>query len=103
MPKENATITLEDENREEYKVNYIVEKSGISGGWKVFTQAHNLREGDVLTFQLVKPSKFKVISNLFLHCVHTQLIIPYSYDLYCSSHHLIYVLVHLTLKKKIIP
>ncbi|XP_054823658.1 B3 domain-containing protein Os01g0234100-like isoform X2 [Prosopis cineraria] len=32
----------------------------LSAGWRQFSAAHKLQEGDVLVFQLVEPSKFKV-------------------------------------------
>lgn len=60
MPKHNITVTLEDENGEEYPVNYIVDKTALSAGWKKFSSARELMEGDVLVFQLVRPSIFKV-------------------------------------------
>ncbi|GMI74551.1 hypothetical protein HRI_001124400 [Hibiscus trionum] len=60
MPKQDTTITLEDENGEEYKASYIAQRTALSAGWKAFSANHKLVEGDVLVFHLVSSSKFKV-------------------------------------------
>ncbi|KAF8376773.1 hypothetical protein HHK36_031560 [Tetracentron sinense] len=60
LPKQDAPITLVDENGDEYQTKYLAEKKGLSGGWRGFSIAHKLLEGDVLVFQLVKATRFKV-------------------------------------------
>uniref|UniRef100_A0A6N2K414 TF-B3 domain-containing protein n=1 Tax=Salix viminalis TaxID=40686 RepID=A0A6N2K414_SALVM len=60
LPKNDTTVFLENESGEEYILNYIAERTALSGGWKAFCAANNLLEGDVLVFHLVKPSRFKV-------------------------------------------
>ncbi|KAH8498455.1 hypothetical protein H0E87_017382 [Populus deltoides] len=60
LPKNDTTVFLENESGEEYILNYIAERTALSGGWKAFCAANNLHEGDVLVFHLVKPSRFKV-------------------------------------------
>ncbi|KAJ7952868.1 B3 domain-containing protein family [Quillaja saponaria] len=60
LPDKDATITLEDESGKEYKLKYIAYKTGLSAGWRQFSVVHKLLEGDVLIFQLVEPTKFKV-------------------------------------------
>ncbi|KAF6138991.1 hypothetical protein GIB67_010717 [Kingdonia uniflora] len=60
LPKHDIKITLVGENGEEYLTNFLAYKGGLSGGWKGFSLAHKLVEGDVLVFQLVTDSKFKV-------------------------------------------
>ncbi|KAK3222322.1 hypothetical protein Dsin_009347 [Dipteronia sinensis] len=60
LPNKDATVTLEDECGEQYEAKYFAEKTGLSAGWRQFSTAHNLLEGDVLVFQLVGPLKFKV-------------------------------------------
>ncbi|OAY45674.1 hypothetical protein MANES_07G082100v8 [Manihot esculenta] len=60
LPKHDTSVFLETENGEEYVINYISERTALSGGWKAFCAAHELHEGDVLVFHLVKPLKFKV-------------------------------------------
>ncbi|XP_024165854.1 B3 domain-containing protein Os01g0234100 isoform X2 [Rosa chinensis] len=60
MPKDDTMIVLEDENGEEYQTKYLVAKEGLSGGWRAFSAAHKLLEGDVLVFHKVMPSKLKV-------------------------------------------
>ncbi|XP_052888048.1 B3 domain-containing protein Os01g0234100-like isoform X4 [Gossypium arboreum] len=60
LPKEDRMMVLEDEEGKEFQVKYLVEKIGLSGGWRGFSIAHKLLEGDVCVFHLVRPSKFKV-------------------------------------------
>lgn len=78
MPRHNLTVILEDEDGEKYDVNYIVEKTALSAGWKLFTTAQNLVEGDVVIFQLVEPSRFKVI---FPFLCHREIISLFGLDL----------------------
>ncbi|KAL6502500.1 hypothetical protein OROHE_024505 [Orobanche hederae] len=66
LPKHDETIVLVGENEEEYSTKYLMEKNGLSGGWRGFSIAHKLVEGDVLVFALVKSCKFKV------HIVRTR-------------------------------
>nr|XP_033514524.1 B3 domain-containing protein Os01g0234100-like isoform X1 [Nicotiana tomentosiformis] len=60
LPKHDDTVVLVDENEEEFATKYLIDKNGLSGGWRGFSIAHNLLEGDVLVFQLIQPCKFKV-------------------------------------------
>ncbi|XP_023923470.1 B3 domain-containing protein Os01g0234100 isoform X2 [Quercus suber] len=60
LPDKDTAITLEDEGGKQYVLKYIAYKTGLSAGWRQFSAAHNLIEGDVLVFQLVEPTKFKV-------------------------------------------
>ncbi|XP_045786255.1 B3 domain-containing protein Os01g0234100-like [Trifolium pratense] len=60
LPDKDTTITLEDESGREYKTKYIACKTGLSAGWRQFSAVHKLLEGDVVVFQLVEPTKFKV-------------------------------------------
>lgn len=60
FPKQDDTIVLVDEDEKEYYTKYLVNKNGLSGGWRGFSIAHKLLEGDVLIFQLVEPRKLKV-------------------------------------------
>ncbi|KAK6282605.1 hypothetical protein POUND7_016430, partial [Theobroma cacao] len=60
LPKEDRMIVLEDEEGKEFQAKYLVEKTGLSGGWRGFSIAHKLLEGDVCVFHLIKPSKLKV-------------------------------------------
>ncbi|OMP00712.1 hypothetical protein COLO4_12449 [Corchorus olitorius] len=59
LPEEDKMLVLEDEEGKEYDTKYLVDKVGLSGGWRGFSIAHNLVEGDVCVFHLVKPTKFK--------------------------------------------
>ncbi|MED6211508.1 hypothetical protein PIB30_074390 [Stylosanthes scabra] len=60
LPDKDTTMTLEDESGKEYKMKYIACKTGLSAGWRQFSAVHKLQEGDVLVFQLVEPTKFKI-------------------------------------------
>ncbi|KAJ0763165.1 putative transcription factor B3-Domain family [Helianthus annuus] len=60
MPKQDETVVLLDENDQEFNTKFLVDKTGLSGGWRGFSIAHNLLEGDTLVFQLVDRWKFKV-------------------------------------------
>ncbi|KAM7520491.1 hypothetical protein LguiB_019453 [Lonicera macranthoides] len=60
LPKKDAMVILEDESGEQFELKYIVEKTGLSAGWKKFAVGHQLLEGDVLVFHLVGQDKFKV-------------------------------------------
>ncbi|XP_020533337.1 B3 domain-containing protein Os01g0234100 isoform X2 [Jatropha curcas] len=60
LPKNDTTVFLETEDGEEHIVNYIAERTALSGGWKAFCSTNMLHEGDVLIFHLLKPLRFKV-------------------------------------------
>ncbi|XP_050204250.1 B3 domain-containing protein Os01g0234100-like [Mercurialis annua] len=60
MPIQDTMIDLEDENGVTFQAKYLAGKVGLSGGWRGFSIAHNLVQGDVLIFQLVRPNKFKI-------------------------------------------
>ncbi|XP_022853978.1 B3 domain-containing protein Os01g0234100-like isoform X2 [Olea europaea var. sylvestris] len=60
LPTKDTTVTIEDENGEEFGVKYIANKTGLSAGWRKFVSGNKLLEGDVLIFQLVEPCRFKV-------------------------------------------
>lgn len=58
------TIKLEDESGEVYETKYLCAKTGLSGGWRGFSIAHSIMEGDAVVFQLVMPTQFKVLIAL---------------------------------------
>ncbi|CAN4079650.1 unnamed protein product [Withania somnifera] len=60
LPRKDTPVILESENGEEFEIKYIAEKTGLSAGWRKFAAAHKLLEGDVLVFQLVEPTRFKM-------------------------------------------
>lgn len=62
LPKHDEVMTLIDEDGNEHPTIYLARKTGLSGGWKGFSVAHDLVDGDALVFQLIRPSAFKVIS-----------------------------------------
>jgi len=66
LPDKDTTFILEDESGKEYMTKYIACKTGLSAGWRQFSAVHKLHEGDVVVFQLVEPTKFKVIVWIFL-------------------------------------
>ncbi|KAH6772661.1 hypothetical protein C2S52_004530 [Perilla frutescens var. hirtella] len=60
LPSQDDTIVLVDENEQEYSAKFSVRKNRLSGGWRGFSIAHNLIEGDALVFHLIGPCKFRV-------------------------------------------
>ncbi|XP_047977163.1 B3 domain-containing protein Os01g0234100-like isoform X2 [Salvia hispanica] len=60
LPKQDEIVVLVGENEYEYSTRYLMEKTGLSGGWRTFSIAHKLLAGDVLVYQLIEPRKLKV-------------------------------------------
>ncbi|XP_019199065.1 PREDICTED: B3 domain-containing protein Os01g0234100-like [Ipomoea nil] len=60
LPNHDTAIILVDENGRETESKYLIEKHGLSGGWRGFSLQHNLVPGDVVVFQLIQPLKLKV-------------------------------------------
>ncbi|KAK9000519.1 hypothetical protein V6N11_081012 [Hibiscus sabdariffa] len=60
MPHHDVTVTLVDEQGEEFPTKYLGDKNGLSAGWRGFAIEHNLVDGDALVFQMVAPTEFKV-------------------------------------------
>lgn len=60
IPHRDDTVTLVDEDGEEFETKYLIDKNGLSGGWRGFSIAHDLVDGDALVFQLIQPLTFKV-------------------------------------------
>ena len=59
-------MVLEDENGKLYETKYLSDKTGLSAGWRGFSIAHKLLQGDVIVFHLVMPNKFMVTVRLTL-------------------------------------
>ncbi|KAL5855607.1 hypothetical protein ACOSQ4_005409 [Xanthoceras sorbifolium] len=59
LPLYKETITLVDEEGNEFPMIYYPERISL-GGWRAFSVDHELVDGDALVFQLVKPTTFKV-------------------------------------------
>ncbi|GFP84562.1 B3 domain-containing protein at3g19184 [Phtheirospermum japonicum] len=60
LPTRDVIINLVDENGDEFETKYLHDKKGLSGGWRGFSIAHELVDGDALVFQLIEPTTFKV-------------------------------------------
>ncbi|XP_019158472.1 PREDICTED: B3 domain-containing protein Os01g0234100-like [Ipomoea nil] len=60
LPNHDTAIILVDENGRETESKYLIEKHGLSGGWRGFPLQHNLVPGDVVVFQLIQPLKLKL-------------------------------------------
>ncbi|CAL5329243.1 unnamed protein product [Camellia sinensis] len=60
LPMHDTTVILVDECGKEYEANFLVERHGLSGGWRGFSLAHRLLKGDILVFHLIKPCTLKV-------------------------------------------
>ncbi|XP_073023576.1 B3 domain-containing protein At5g42700-like [Primulina eburnea] len=59
LPSHDSSITLVNENVKEYYTKYLPYRRGFSAGWKGFSIAHNLEEGDILVFHLVGACRMK--------------------------------------------
>ncbi|RLN34573.1 hypothetical protein C2845_PM03G28720 [Panicum miliaceum] len=83
LPKKQAGIVLEDEHGEDHHTTYLYYKQGLSAGWRGFAVDHDIKVGDVVVFELVKPTKFKakeessedVITDEDAKCQHVNLIL----------------------------
>lgn len=60
LPMHDSTITLVGECGKEYETNYLVDRHGLSGGWRGFSLDQRILKGDLLVFQLIKPCMLKV-------------------------------------------
>ncbi|KAL8209224.1 hypothetical protein R6Q57_008636 [Mikania cordata] len=60
LPKHDETVVLLNENGREFNTKFLVDKTGLSGGWRGFSIAHKLIGGDALVFHLIDEWKFKV-------------------------------------------
>ncbi|XP_071726181.1 uncharacterized protein [Rutidosis leptorrhynchoides] len=60
LPDHDTTITLVDELGKEFKTNFLKARHGLSAGWRGFTTAQRLLQGDILFFCLVEPCKLQV-------------------------------------------
>ncbi|XP_057787464.1 B3 domain-containing protein Os01g0234100-like isoform X2 [Salvia miltiorrhiza] len=56
LPSQDDMIILVDENEQEFSAKYSVRKNRLSGGWRGFSIAHNLLEGDALVY-IVRASR----------------------------------------------
>ncbi|MCL7028621.1 hypothetical protein MKW94_025517 [Papaver nudicaule] len=61
LPTHDEKITLVDGSWKEFRTNYLVQKLGLTKGWRQFAMFHDLLDGDALVFQLIEPTKLKVI------------------------------------------
>lgn len=60
LPEHDTTITLVDESGKEFKTNYLKTRNGLSGGWRGFSIAQKLLQGDILFFRLVESCRLQV-------------------------------------------
>lgn len=60
IPNHDHIIKLEGGNGVQYETKFLTEKGGLGGGWRGFSLAHNLQEGDAVVFHLVRQYEFKV-------------------------------------------
>lgn len=60
LPTCDTNIILVDEWGNEYKTSYLLERHGLSAGWRAFSISHRLLKGDILIFRLIEPCKLKV-------------------------------------------
>ncbi|CAN4107713.1 unnamed protein product [Withania somnifera] len=60
LPSHDTTVVLVDEWGNEYKTSYLLERNGLSAGWRGFSISHRLLKGDLLIFRMIEPCKMKV-------------------------------------------
>ncbi|KAL7590797.1 uncharacterized protein LOC111895677 [Lactuca sativa] len=60
LPDNDTTVILVDESGKEFKTNYLKVRHGLSAGWRGFSIAQRLLQGDILFFHLVEPCKLQV-------------------------------------------
>ncbi|GAB2219787.1 hypothetical protein Droror1_Dr00007424 [Drosera rotundifolia] len=60
MPRNDEMVTLVDEEGDEYPTMWLQRKTGLSGGWRGFSLAHGLVDGDAVVFQVIKHGVLKV-------------------------------------------
>ncbi|PWA53986.1 B3 DNA binding domain-containing protein [Artemisia annua] len=60
LPEHDTTVILVDESGKEFKTNYLKVRHGLSAGWRGFTVAQRLLQGDILFFRLIEPCKLQV-------------------------------------------
>ncbi|KAK4437870.1 B3 domain-containing protein [Sesamum alatum] len=60
LPNHDTSIVLVDEWGNEYKTSYLLERHGLSAGWRGFSISHRLLKGDILIFHLTGPCKLQV-------------------------------------------
>lgn len=61
LPSQDSTVILVDEWGKEYKTTYLIDRNGLSAGWRGFSISHRLLKGDILIFRLIGPCKLQVI------------------------------------------
>ena len=60
---DDKMVTLIDEDGGQWLLKYHVLYHSLLHGWKKFSIGHQLVDGDVIVFQLIRPTTFKVTSN----------------------------------------
>ncbi|KAI7741954.1 hypothetical protein M8C21_010211 [Ambrosia artemisiifolia] len=60
LPEHDTTVTLVDEFGKEFETKYLKARQGLSGGWRGFSIAQKLLQGDILLFHLVDSCKLQV-------------------------------------------
>ncbi|KAL1534647.1 B3 domain-containing protein-like protein isoform X2 [Salvia divinorum] len=60
LPKHDTSIVLVDVWGNEYTTSYLLDRHGLSAGWRGFSISHRLLKGDILLFHLTAPCKLKV-------------------------------------------
>ncbi|KAI3803691.1 hypothetical protein L1987_31851 [Smallanthus sonchifolius] len=60
LPEHDTTVTLVDEFGKEFETKYLSARHGLSGGWRGFSVAQKLLQGDILLFHLVGSCKLQV-------------------------------------------
>ncbi|KAK1417492.1 hypothetical protein QVD17_26621 [Tagetes erecta] len=60
LPEYDTTVILVDEFGKEFETKYLKARCGLSGGWRGFSAAQKLLQGDILFFHLIGSCKLQV-------------------------------------------
>ncbi|KAL1534644.1 B3 domain-containing protein-like protein isoform X3 [Salvia divinorum] len=90
LPKHDTSIVLVDEWGNEYTTSYLLDRHGLSAGWRGFSISHRLLKGDILFFHLSAPCKLKVENvngkNSILNSVADHRSNPFCSDMIEKGH-----------------
>lgn len=65
FPEHDTTVILVDESGKEFGTKFLKARHGLSGGWRGFSAAQKLLQGDILFFHLVGSCKLQVMIGVF--------------------------------------
>ncbi|KAL3694034.1 hypothetical protein R1sor_007685 [Riccia sorocarpa] len=58
--RKDEDVLLWDEHGKSWPAKYKHDRHALSGGWRKFSIDHNLQCGDIVTFELIRRTEFKI-------------------------------------------